>query len=472
MESTSYSAEIKRTLAQIYDTYPVVEHIVRDICQAQGIALLVGGAVRDTILQRPLKDYDIEVHGIPLEKVQRVLEKYGTVDLVGKSFGVLRIRGIAVDWSIPRTDTAGRKPAVTLDPFMTIKDAAVRRDLTMNAMSIDLYTGDLIDPFDGIADIGKKVLRTPDPLFFMEDPLRFFRVMQFIGRFDMIPDAQLQEVCRTMDIHAVSRERIEMEFEKLFLQSRSPSTGLRWIYALGRLKDIMPELYILADVVQDSEWHPEGNVLEHSFQTLDAAALIVQKHSDTEIKLVALWAALCHDLGKAETTTLIEGRWKSHGHAQAGVPLAKKMLTRITGKKDIVSAVCKLIYYHMVPAQFVSYNTRFSRYKRLALKLAPDATLAQLADLVRADQRGRNAKGPEPLSADEGNMGVFVAQAEKAGVLEHAEKAILSGADFLDVALPGPALGMLVKKAYRLQIEQGITDKEKLKRATLEQVDE
>jgi tRNA nucleotidyltransferase (CCA-adding enzyme) len=467
MKHTLYDEAIKRNSAQIFADYPILFPIIERIHAAGGRALLVGGAVRDIVLNRPLKDCDIEIHRISLDALQDILSKHGRVDVVGKSFGVLRIAGIAIDWSLPRTDKAGRHPEVSIDPYMDIKDAFARRDLTMNAMGIDLYTHELIDPFGGIDDMQNKVLRTPDPVFFVQDPLRFFRVMQFIGRFDMMPDKQLDAVCRSMDISSVSRERIEMECDKLFLQSRAPSRGLRWIVHLGRLHEIMPELSVLETVVQEVSWHPEGDVLEHSLQALDAAAIIGQNYPDDQTKLVLMWAALCHDLGKAETTKLIKGRWTSHGHAQKGVPIAKKLMGRITHKKDLISAVCKLVYYHMVPAQFVLYKTRLSRYKRLALKLMPDATLALLADLVRADQRGRNGKGPEPLSQDKGDMDIFVAQARHAGVLEGVEPPLLLGADLMDIVPPGPALGALLKKAYAIQLERGIVDKEELKRFVL-----
>src|SRR5205085_717907 len=127
-----------------------------------------------------------------------------------------------------RIDSAGRKPQVTVMD-MPIDVALRRRDLTMNAMAIDLAEMVLHDPLNGAEDIRMKTLRSPDPSFFTQDPLRFYRVMQFIGRFEMYPDAALQELCKQMDIANISRERIEMEFNKLLLQSKQPSSGIRWL---------------------------------------------------------------------------------------------------------------------------------------------------------------------------------------------------------------------------------------------------
>ena len=175
--------------------------------------------VCNIIMQIPITDVDVEVYGISIASLQSILAQYGRVDYVGKSFGVLRIVGFPIDWSIPRKDQSGRKPEVSLVPDLPVEVALQRRDVTMNAMAIDVGTGELHDPFGGRQDIAQKILRTPDPIFFAQDPLRFYRVMQFISRFDCYPDQELTQVCKTIDISGVSRERIAGEFEKLIYQS-------------------------------------------------------------------------------------------------------------------------------------------------------------------------------------------------------------------------------------------------------------
>ncbi len=226
-------------LAQIVDQllagYPHSTEIIESIYKHSGSAYLVGGAVRDLILGLSVHDLDIEVHGLSLQKLHGVLSAFGKVSAVGKSFGVLKLQGFSGDWALPRTDRAGRKPEVTIDPMMDIREALRRRDLTMNAMAIELKTKRLIDPFGGLEDIKQKILRSPDIRFFSEDPLRFYRVMQFIGRFEMYPDEELHTACQTMDISQISIERIEDEFEKLMLKSVCPSLGLRWLLALNEL---------------------------------------------------------------------------------------------------------------------------------------------------------------------------------------------------------------------------------------------
>ena len=180
---------------------------------------------------------------------------------------MFRLHGLDVDWSLPRADSSGRKPQVYIDPFMSFKEAFRRRDLTINAMGIDILSGELIDPFGGRSDLDDKLLRTPDVRLFIQDPLRFFRVMQFISRFEMIPDDKLIDVCKTMDISNISRERIEVEFEKMLLQSHLPSRGIRWIQVIDRLSEVLPELFATVGIQQNPEWHTEGDVFEHTMQT-------------------------------------------------------------------------------------------------------------------------------------------------------------------------------------------------------------
>jgi len=468
MKSTKITTKIQRAVHTIMEQYALVRTIVDDIRNHGGTAYLVGGAVRDIVLDKPLKDLDIEVHGLALDPVKTILETYGFVDLVGKSFGVLRVHHLDVDWSLPRTDSVGRKPMVHIDPHMGIEAALRRRDLTMNAMALDLHMFQLIDPFGGFTDISERKLRTPDVTFFVEDPLRFYRVMQFIGRFEMMPDNELNDICAKMSLKGLSQERICDEFEKLLLKSAQPSLGLRWLVSIGRIYELLPELGALLTVQQEPVWHPEGNVFEHTMQVIDAAAQL--KYSSKCEKLVILFAALCHDLGKATRTKMRDGHIASLGHAQAGIPIAKKLLSRITLKKDLIPAVLKLVDYHMVPFLFIKDDAGPSAYKRLARKLSPDVTIEMLAKLAISDRRGRNPKKGVPLAHnDEDDITLFLKRAREVLVATQPEKALLQGRDFLDAVAPGKDLGACVVRAYELQIDQGIQDKDQLKKMVLEE---
>lgn len=452
--------------------HDIIRSCIQDIHNAGGKVFLVGGAVRDLIMQLPVKDLDFEVHGISLEDLKKILEQHGTVNAVGKSFGVLKFRareqGPEIDWSLPRSDSSGRKPEVTIDPHMTLEQALRRRDVTMNAMALDCTTFELHDPFGGLQDIQNKVLRCTDTRLFVEDPLRFYRVMQFIGRFEMNPDEELNQICATMDVSTISRERIEEEMKKLMLQSREPSRGFRWVAKIGRLQELFPELHNLGKTPQSQKYHPEGSVFEHTMQVIDAAAQLRDQCVGEEQKLILMYAALCHDLGKAATTQeRADGRITSYEHELVGAEMVPSFLTRFCGDKSIIKSVRKLVRHHMDPGNFLKNRAGNAAYKKLALRLMPETNCAMLALLFEADRRGRNGQGHRPLSGPLEGVQEFQEKVSSLGVLKAPEAPVLIGADLLDAVEPGPRLGDLVKKAYDIQINENIHDKVELRKRVL-----
>jgi len=448
-------------LANLIARYPELPPLLQAIKESSATAYLVGGAVRDLLLGATVDDLDIEVHGLELEQLRDILGQYGNVLLVGTSFGVLTIEGSSIDWALPRKDAAGRKPQVVVNPFMEISEALKRRDLTINAMAIDLHTGKFIDPFLGREDLAAGILRSPDEQFFTEDPLRFYRVMQFIGRFSMMPDEELTQVCKRMTINTISRERIEKEFEKLLLKSSQPSRGIRWLRSIGRLQEILPELSLTEGTPQDPQWHPEGSVFEHLMQAVDAAAQI-DKGSD-DLNLILRYSALCHDLGKTTTTCLEDHRIKSPGHAEAGVKITERLLLRVTQKRTLIETVKRLVRYHMSPGQLVKQDSSQAAYKRLALKLAPLTNIDMLASLALADQQGRNGEKSEPLAMIPETIRQFLKKSSDADARYQPEKPILTGKDILDFLQPGPQMGKVLDYAFQLQIEEGISSTEELR---------
>ncbi|MFA6527304.1 MAG: HD domain-containing protein [Candidatus Babeliales bacterium] len=468
---------------------PVIP-IINDINAHSGIAYLVGGAVRDIVLKRIIKDGDIEVHGLTLESLEAILKKYGPVSLVGKQFGVLRLHGTNIDWSLPRRDSKGRKPTIEVDPAMTIEQACRRRDITINAMALNLNpiaanwenkahasNFDIIDPYGGLDAIAHQELRAVDQELFLQDPLRFFRVMHFIGRFEMMPDAALNKLCATIELadlvtgKPLAQERIFEEIKKLFLLSRSPSRGVRWLASINRLQEIFPELHALIGIKQRPDYHPEGDVFEHTMQALDAAARFSYYQdsattSANEEKLSIMLAVLCHDLGKATHT---DEHLCCKGHEAAGIDPAKKLLSRLTNNTSIEKMVITLITHHTAPYIFVQGNAGAKAYKRLAIKLSPYTSLRQLGLVALADLQGRRAQGPEPLTFHTDFFEDFIRRATKSFVVDHAEPPVLLGRHLADAVEPGPKMGALLKKAYDLQIEEGISDWQELKRRVLKQ---
>lgn len=470
-----------------------IKDIIQAIEQAGGTCYLVGGSVRDLLMERVvkdtrvhdtcIKDIDIEVHQMSMQALESLLQRFEGVSLVGKQFGVLKLHNqqLDIDWSLPRRDSKGRKPTIVVDPDMTIQEASKRRDVTINAMAINLHTLletnprdvsqiEVLDFYGGLDDLKKRVLRAVDSTLFLDDPLRFYRVMQFVSRFEMTPDEELTGVCQGIDFKGeggeLARERIYEEIKKMLLKSKRPSLGFRWVASIGVLSDVFPELAALVDIDQRTDYHPEGNVFEHTMQSLDASAEMA--YADEKEKLICMLGVLCHDLGKAVTEQ--EGRG-ARGHDVAGVGVTKIFLKRFTWDSFLINAVCKLVRYHRAPLLLVEQASTIKAYKRLALKLAPEVNFTQLYLVAWADVRGRNKDGHEPLKHglkdNDETLQQFLDNVKKADVVHGPEEPILQGRDLLDVIKPGPEMGRLLKCAYDIQIEEGLRDKEELKKRVL-----
>src|SRR5713101_5286897 len=221
--------------------------LARAIRDEGGRALVVGGRVRDELVGRGSKDLDLEVFGLPAARLRAILDRFGRVDTVGESFTVYKIGDI--DVSLPRRESRigrGHKGfAVEGDPYLSIEEAARRRDFTINAISRDPLTGELIDPFGGRRDLDARILRTVDPNTFADDSLRVLRALQFAARFDLTIEEQTKALCRSLPLDDLPSERVWGEIEKLLLQAERPSVGLALALDLGVLDRLFPELKAL-----------------------------------------------------------------------------------------------------------------------------------------------------------------------------------------------------------------------------------
>ena len=250
---------------------PELKNIVKAIEKANGKCLLIGGGVIDTILNIPVKDWDIEVYGLSYNDLLELLTVFGKPNLVGKSFGIIKVtvNNIDFDFSIPRIENrvgVGHKGfIVELKPELTPKEAALRRDITINSMYIDLHNGELIDPFNGQEDLFNGVIRVTNSATFTEDPLRVLRIMQILPRKGRIVDANTIELCKTMinEFDLLPKERVFEEFKKLLLKAKMPSLGLQFLKDCGWIIHF-PELEALIGCKQHPKWHPEGDVWAHT----------------------------------------------------------------------------------------------------------------------------------------------------------------------------------------------------------------
>ena len=425
-------------------------------------AYLVGGCVRDSLLGIAHKDFDLEVYGVDYETLARQLSAHGRVDLVGKSFGVIKFSGLSGgqwDFSLPRRDSkmaAGHKGfEIAVDPDIDPKVAASRRDFTINALMFDPRTGTYLDFFGGREDLEMRVLRHTSAAF-VEDPLRVLRGMQFAARFDLTPAPETVALCRAIveTFPELAVERVGMEWFKWAMMSQRPSAGLRFLQATGWLRHF-PEIAALDGTPQDPEWHPEGDVFTHTCHCCDALAELPEwRGADATTRQVLMFAVLAHDFAKPQTTHEVEreGRMRivSPGHEEQGGPLAEAFLTRINAPNDIKERVVPLVTHHLAHLQPVSDRS----VRRLANFLKP-ATIAELCLVMTADHFGRP---PKPRVIHEGVTSLR-AKAEELRLRDAAPKPILQGRHLIARGLPpGVQFGKLLAAAFEVQLEGGFND--------------
>ena len=256
-------------------TVPAGARAVADVVRRSGgRAYLVGGCVRDRLLGHSPADFDMECFGISPDGLLRILGERFELDLVGASFGVIKLHGLGIDVATPRRETKlgmGHRAFETeCDPGLTVREASARRDFTVNAIYEDPLTGEVIDPWCGRRDLRLRVLRHVGG-HFCEDPLRVLRGMQFAARFDLAPAPETVDVCSEMTPENLPPERLFGEWEKLLTKGARISRGLGFLRETGWLR-YYPELQRLVGCPQDPEWHPEGDVWNHTLCCLDAFA--------------------------------------------------------------------------------------------------------------------------------------------------------------------------------------------------------
>lgn len=424
----------------------MIPHKARQILKLFPDALIVGGFVRDSIQGVPSSDVDIEVYGLSLDRIEGDLSLAGfRVDAVGKAFGVLKVDN-EIDVSVPRRENkvgvGHRDFNMVPDAQMSVREAAARRDFTINSMAMRT-DGSIVDPFGGLHDIEDKVLRHTSEAF-AEDPLRVLRGMQFASRFDMRVGPCTALLCQSMNLLWLSKERVWAEWRK-WAGGAFPSAGLRFLDDCNQLPHVINHLRFCN---QDPDWHPEGDVFVHTCQVVDQAARIAVGLPE-EDRLVLLFAALCHDLGKPSVTEKIDGRWRARGHCEAGVPISRKFLEDIGAPGWLVERVLPLVADHLVHA---GGKLSSKAVRRLAVRLDP-ASVSDLVRLGEADHCGRHPLPPgNPMEA------IGLAALELA-VLDDVPAPILMGRHLIERGMtPGPTMGHLLARAYEAQLDGEFDD--------------
>ena len=393
--------------------------IAGDIRDAGGRAFLVGGWVRDALLGKSCRDYDIEVYDMAQDALVPILSKYGRTNLVGKAFGVIHLamKGLSLDFSFPRTESkvgyGHRGFVVHTDEKLSFKEAALRRDFTINAMGMELPELTLCDPYGGIEDLKTHTLRHVGPAF-AEDSLRILRGVQFASRFECTLAPATVELCRTLSLDDLSIERLFEEFKKWLLKPGKPSLGLRAFLDI-KLDEYFPEINPF-----EGSWDTLGAILDNMARLRDCSGL-----TDSQ-KMDFAFAALL--AGNADTSLKFLERITNETHLLKVVPLVLDALQHLD--ENIVNDIPAL--------------------RRLAVKLNG---LQLLCLLVRSIPEGYY-KSPN-FAKD------LWKSAADYGLLEAALQPYLTGKMLMDLGFkPGKEMGEIIKQSFELQLDGKIADAE------------
>lgn len=402
--------------------------IAGEIREAGGRAYLVGGWVRDAMLGGNCRDYDIEVYDMEQDDLIAILSKFGRCNLVGKAFGVIHLsmKGESLDFSFPRTESkvgyGHRGFVVKTDAKLTFKEAALRRDFTINAMGMELPDLTLCDPYNGVEDLKAGVLRHVGPAF-AEDSLRILRGVQFASRFRLHLAPETVEMCRTLSLDDLSIERLFEEFKKWLLKPGRPSLGLQAFRDI-KLDEYFPEIKPLAD--GEDGWIKLGDLLN---------SLSQESGFSDEERMVLMFSgllagnAVCinQDVKNCDEETVL------------------KFIARITNEIKLVRGVPLLLKYAFTVSELPSD----SAIRRLSVALGG---LRLLTAFIRhnplCDSAGRTHLADS-----------FKSRAVQLGVYEKAPVAYLTGKMLMDLGVqPGKQMGELIKKSFELQLDGEITD--------------
>lgn len=384
-----------------------IEALADQVHDAGGTAWLVGGCVRDHLMGLPVKDWDVEVHGLEVERLEKLLRRLGKVDAVGRSFGVLKLRPKGwrepeIDVSLPRRDSNNgpghRGIAVEGDPFMPLDEAVRRRDLTINALLVDIRTRRLEDRVGGLDDLRAGRLRAVDVDAFLEDPLRALRVVQFAARTGFAADETLIELCRQAPLHELPAERVQGEWQKLLLKGEH----LVHAFALARraalLERVFPE-HDPVDVTPLQQAVPLRAPLDDGRAWSLMLALWLRADTEVEATLDRLWL-----------------------HKVGGYNVRKKVLALVAHQDD---------------------------------PFGDDPALRHLSVATELDLalRMREALGRDTAPAR--------ARAGQLGILHEPPPPFLQGRDLITLGVPrGPSMGVWVRRAYQAQLDGAFTTRE------------
>ena len=384
--------------------YPTELDIIFDTLKKSSIKpILVGGYVRDKLLNEESKDIDIELYGVSsLDKVEEILQKFGAINSVGKSFAVckLKFEGYELDFSLPRKDkkikSGHRGFDVEVYSHLDFKTAASRRDFTINAIGYDVMEKKIVDPFSGREDLKKRVLRAVNLESFGEDPLRVLRAAQFCARFHLQIEHNLYLTCKDMVsknlLTELPKERIFEEIKKLLLKSQKPSIGLNFLNEFGF--DFPTNNMFITDI------------------------LVKKLTANEQTNLVLMLAALCYHFEQTEI---------------------EAFFVKLTNEKVLFQRVIALVEFHK---KIETLQSDYTLYK-LATQVNIEELLILSSSIYSANNNTKMVQKCEELYK----------RVEELGITHKKLSPLVMGRDIVKFGLqPSPNFSKILNEAYEAQM--------------------
>lgn len=442
----------------------------------------VGGYVRD--LYRDIHDSEVDllITNHPVEDIVKKLQDKGKVDLVGKSFGVIKftVNKKTYDIALPRKDIAQEKKTrghkdfiIEADPFLPVEKDLERRDFRCNSVAIRLEPHTIIDPLDGQTDIQEKILRLTNPNAFPDDPLRVLRAARFASNLEYQIGKEIYSLSKNIDLSGLSMERINEEIFKILLDSPVPSLGLEELFQLGALRQIIPELYRLTLSIQDSVFHPEKDdyghhtVWKHTKITVDQAKRIGESHlQNRQENLALLLAALYHDIGKPNTAhwEFKKGRMviTNNKHDITSEKITENIFIRLKihswNGYDLRKTVLDLIRCHHRASEL--WQNRSVITKKAFNRLAADVE-GEIELLIYLDAADRAGRDETPAKQLDEQSTWLLNKFKEMNVTKESIKPLIMGRDLIKLGIePGPDMGKILKKLYEMQLDNQFEDRE------------